>query len=225
MGGIKVGGNVRMLPIAQGNTTVADLERDWMNRTGSVFSRGDREYAVVYDPNSGEIPVVYEGDRHSVNVRPLDTEREGATLTHFHPDRRFGGTLSTQDLRMFTNSQLAEIRAVTSSGQVFGVRAGANANRQGLSNWLRSRNNVLQRNFRQSYTAAMRRALEGRTVRHVSPTGKISWTLRRDSNGNVVRMNREQALAYARQVSTGAYDRAYRNALERFGFTYYKRKL
>lgn len=225
-GGVKlVGekGNVKMFPIAQGKNTVADVEKSWRDGTNG-FGNPNVEYAVVYDPNSGEIPVVYQGDAHHVNVRAEEGEKEGYTLTHFHPDKNFGGTLSTTDIRTLTSTKLGEIRAVTRQGITYGLRAGSNANRAGMNAWAKRSNNILQKNFNNSYASALQRAREGRTVRHVSPSGKVTWRYNRDAQGNVIKMTPAQAAKYARTYSVGMYDRAIRKAAEQYGFTYYKKK-
>ena len=112
---VGAGGDVTMFPIAQGKNTVKDVEASWRNGTNG-FGSPDVEYATVYDPKSGEISVVYQGDRHSVNVRASEGDKEGFTLTHFHPDKNFGGTLSITDIKTLTSTKLGEVRAVTRQG-------------------------------------------------------------------------------------------------------------
>ena len=219
--GLKSGGNVKMLPIAQGDTTVRDFERAWADERG--FKK-DIEYAIVYDPKNPNIGVMYEGNYHGVSVRPEELDKSGWTVTHYHPGNRFGGTLSMQDVRFFTNSQLGEVRAVTRQGWSYSLKAGPNADRKGFNAWAKRADNVLKKNFARSYDAAAKRAAEGRTVMKRSPSGKIYYTYKRDANGNIVKMNSDQAATYARQVSVGLYDRTLQKNAEKYGFTYTKTK-
>ena len=92
---------------------LAGTEQEWENsiRTGKVS--GDVEHGALYTKD-GEPIVGYLGEAHSTPVDHRVFDVEGASFTHYHPDKAFGGTLSMADLKVFSESKLDNLRAVTS---------------------------------------------------------------------------------------------------------------
>lgn len=235
--GIKMGGNtiVRRAPIATSITKVSDVENKGM---GDVFGEGDgNEYAVTFDSN-GEIVGAYLGNEHSVGIDNNALNIPGGVLTHRHPDNKFGGTLSMQDLKVLAKSQLGEIRAFSTQGQVYSVVAGPNADKAKLLSWVNKNQGILNKNFQNSYRSSYRNArgfkidANGNRVSTVIKTGKNAGKVKIASgrvNGRtqykyVNPMTPQQADKYARTYSVGQYERAYRKALSQYGFTYNKTK-
>ena len=219
--GGRLSGKIKREPIT-GNMS------SWENalRRGEV--NPDIEHAALYDRQGNPI-VGYQGDRHSVPIEQRVLQSDG-TLTHFHPDQSFGGTLSMQDLKVFAQSNLGELRAVTNQGQLYSIRANSNVDRQGLAKWVRSNQRLAQKNFNNSYRRALREATT--PLKSGPHKGEVKLTSRqtvRDANGNrreVTKvtyrkpMTAQQAINYARTYSVGMFDRMYGKALSRYGVTY-----
>ena len=187
------------------------------------------EHGALYDENGKPI-IGYKGERHSVAVdrRVLDTPN--ATFTHYHPDKSFGGTLSMQDLKVFSRSNLRELRAVSGQGQLYSIRANGNVDREGLRKWINSNQKMAQKNFNQAYSRALKEATT--PLKSGPHKGEVKLTTRRtvrgeDGQRREVRtvtyrkpMTQQQAINYARATSVGMFDRMYGKALSRYGVTY-----
>lgn len=234
MGGIRASKNPNRLPIS-GN--IRQWERRTLNEINQGPEEGRVEVAAMFDTSGNPIDA-YVGDRHSVSfdVRKLNApETEGATFTHMHPNSNFGGTLSLQDLKVFARSNWGEMRAYTKQGQLYSIKANENVDREGLKKWLNSKESIIKKNFAQSYEKALNDAQK--TLKSGPNAGKVKIidkvTKRTDKNGKertkiiykyVKPMTDAQAAAYARQVSVGSIERAYRNGLAQFGVTFTKTK-
>ena len=201
---------------------------EWENATRRG-AESNIEHGALYDRNGNPV-IGYKGDRHSVAIDRRVLNTPGATFTHIHPDKSFGGTLSMQDLKVFARSNLKELRAVSSQGQLYSIRANENIDRKGLAKWVKSNQKIAQKNFEQSYDRALR---EATTPLKTGPhKGQVRLTSRqtvRDENGNrkevrkvVYRapMTRQQAVNYARTYSVGVFDRMYGKALSKYGVNY-----
>ncbi len=178
----------------------------------------DREHGALFDRN-GEPIIGYRGTRHSVAVDRRVLDNEGASFTHYHPDRSFGGTLSMQDLKVFASSKLGSLRAVSNQGQLYSITAGQNVDRQGLAKWVRANQKLAQQNFRRSYDSAIKAATT--PLKSGPHKGQVKLVNRR--TGQVVYrdpMTPQQAQSYARQYSVGMFDRMYSKQLSKFGVTY-----
>ena len=210
-------GELRHLPI-QG--TLREWEVRTQREAREGIGNGEVETGALFDRNGRPIDA-YLGDRHSVriDVAKLNTpETEGATFTHLHPDSGFGGTLSLTDLKTFSRTNWGELRATSKQGQLYSIRANANADREGLRKWVNSHEKVLNKNFKNSYESSLKRAVtplksgphKGQ-VKLESPSGKVTYR---------APMTPEQADRYARTYSVGMFERTYKKNLAKFGFTY-----
>lgn len=181
------------LPITQG-TDLGDWEKGIRNN--------DYETGVLVDKDG--IPVkAYKGGEHSVQLPPSILQNpayEGATFTHNHPNDKFGGTFSAADIKVFTQSNWGEMRAVSKDGTTYILRATKNSDRAKLEKWLKGKQKLYQRNFNLSYTAALTRA--------------------KDKLG----MTDAQADKYARQYAVGRYNKRWAENLKKFGFDYVVKK-
>lgn len=210
-----------------GSAGSADIKReplagslgDFENR----FRRGQDEttqieHAALFDAN-GEPIVGYQGDRHSVALDQRVMQNEGGTLSHFHPDSAFGGTLSMQDLKTFSQSQLGEMRAVSRQGQLYSIKAGQNADRKGLAKWVKRVEPIAKKNFRNSYEKARKAA---QTPLKSGPHKGMVKLTNPSTGKSVYRqpMTNKQAMNYARQYSVGAFERMYKKNLAKFGVNY-----
>lgn len=177
------------------------------------------EHAALFSAN-GEPIVGYGGDEHSVAVdKQHITNSQGGILTHIHPNNDFGGTLSMQDVWLFANSDLSELRAVSEQGQVYSIKANNNLDRDKLKKWVNTNKKLMQKNFVSSYKSALKQATT--PLKSGPHKGQIKLVNRR--TGKVVYrqpMTPEQAARYARQYSVGAFDRMYKKNLSKFGVTY-----
>lgn len=191
---------------------------EWENPLRRREVEPNIEHGALYDENGKPI-VGYKGERHSVAVDRRVLDVPNATFTHYHPDKSFGGTLSMQDLKVFSRSNLRELRAVSGQGQLYSIRAGANVDRQGLAKWIQSNQKLAQKNFNNSYKSALKQATtplksgphkgEIKLVNRI--TGKVTYRQP---------MTQQQAVNYARAYSVGMFDRMYGKALSRYGVTY-----
>lgn len=216
--GVHASNDVRRLPIEQGL-------REWEARSRREAERGvgegKVETAAIFD-NDGNPITAYLGDRHSVGFEPKMLNVEGATFTHLHPDNNFGGTLSLQDLKVMARSKWSELRATSKQGQLYSIKANANANREGLRKWINSNEKLLQKNFRNSAESAYRNATT--PLKSGPNKGKVKLNLPNGTVKYVEPMTKQQARAYARQYSVGLFERAYRKNLSKFGFEFTKTK-
>ena len=222
--GIQIGkgGTVRHLPITEGmREWEVRSEREARERVGN----GKVETGALFDKNGNPIDA-YIGTKHSVNIDPskINTpETEGAVFTHLHPDADFGGTLSLTDLHTFAQTNWGEIRAVSKQGQLYSLKAGPNADREGLRKWVQSKNKMYKKNLANSYESSLKRAT---TVLKSGPhKGQIK--LIDPSTGKAIYrqpMTDAQAEKYARTYAVGMFERTYKKNLSKFGFTYTKTK-
>lgn len=194
---------------------VTGTVRDWENRTKA--NQGKVETAAIFN-TKGEPLAAFQGNEHSVPFDAKLKDVEGATFTHYHPDKNFGGTLSLQDLKVFAGSKWNEIRAYAKTGQLYSLKANNNVNREGLRKWVNSNQKMLQKNFSNSYKSALKNATtplksgphKGQVKLNL-PNGKVKYT---------EPMTKAQAAAYARQYAVGMFERAYKKNLAKFGVTY-----
>lgn len=214
---------VQLIPMTGTN---ADFNRQY--RSGEVDS--SIEYGLLTDENGNPI-VGYKGTAHTTPVDSRVFNNQGGIFTHYHPNNNFGGTLSMADLRVFAQSGLKEVQAVSKQGQLYSIRANANIDRAGLTRWINRNEGLAQRNFERAYDRAIKEATtplksgphKGQvrlsTTRTTTDpnTGKsvttTSYTYRQP-------MTRTQAVRYARAYSVGSFDRLYRRALANYGVTY-----
>ena len=227
-GGIIVSSNPNRAPIG-GKLTLAAAEKRMASdyEKNDLFTNlsdgGTKEYAVLFDAN-GIAYMAYGGDENSVKVGP-EVLRSTGSLTHFHPDEGFGGTLSMQDLNMFSRSNLMELRAFAKQGQLYSVEAKAGADRNVLRNWVKANAKLQQKNLTNSYNKYYKMATaepiktgeHAGKIKLVNPKGQ---TIYRDP------MTKEQAAKFARTIAVGSIDRMYKKAfasdgvLGKAGFSY-----
>jgi len=208
-------GKVKPLPIT-------GRMSQWETRTARDAAKGPKkgrvEVAAIYDKDGNPVGA-YQGERHSVSMPDRALQVPGGTLTHLHPNDYFGGTLSITDLKTFSKSQLAEVRAYSKQGQIYSLREGANADKKALLNWARRNEKMIQSNFNRSYESALKQATtplksgphKGQIKLVNKRTGKVTYRQP---------MTPAQADKYARTYSVGMLDRTYRKNLEKFGFNY-----
>ena len=191
---------------------------EWENSLRRGDIELDREHAALYDKDGKPI-VGFQGDRHSVAIGKEINNPDGVTMTHYHPDKSFGGTLSMQDIRVFATTPIREIRAVSGQGQLYSLKAGPNVDRAGLAKWVQSNQKLAQKNFNNSYKSALKQATT--PLKSGPHKGQIKLTNR--VTGKVTYrepMTKQQAINYARTYSVGMFDRMYGKALSRYGVTY-----
>lgn len=208
--GILLGGPFQQIPV-RGNLG----ENESYTRGGA----DSKTESAIFFNAQGEPITGFAGDEHSVHIDPRYLQTPGGVMTHNHPDNDFGGTLSMQDLKVFANSQLGEIRAISEQGNVYSLKAGPNADRAGLARWVKAEQKLMQRNFQRSYDSAYRQATT--PLKSGPNKGKVKLVNRR--TGKVTYrepMTEAQAVRFARQYSVGAFDRMYKKNLGQFGFTY-----
>lgn len=205
---------VKYFPVG-GASSVADYEeKNWTEG----FGRKGKEKAVLFT-NSGE-PIVGIYGRSSGGMSvPGRYLQDGNILSHTHPDKNFGGTLSLTDLKTFAKTGLSEIRASDYQGYTYSVKAGPNADKDRLSKWVNSKSAILLKNFRNNYSKSIKRATT--PLKSGPNKGKVKLP-NANGTGYVYRnpMSKEQAVAYARKSSVNTFDKAYKNALQTMGFTY-----
>ena len=208
--GILLGGSFKQIPVT------GTLE-DWEKSTRE--GRDKTTETATFFTQSGEPITGFMGDEHSVHIDPKYLQVSGGVLTHNHPDNDFGGTLSMQDIKIFADSQLSEIRAYTEQGQAYSLKVGKNADRDALKRWVKTNQKLMQQNFARSYKSAYKQATT--PLKSGPHKGQIKLVNRR--TGKIVYrqpMTDAQATRYARQYSVGAFDRMYQKNLSKFGFTY-----
>lgn len=196
--------------------------RDW-ERYIRQGNNSDIEHAALFS-QTGEPIIGYKGDEHSVTLdKEHITNSQGGILTHIHPDNDFGGTLSMQDLSMFANSDLSELRAISEQGQLYSISAMRGLDREGLARWVKTNRKLMQKNFAKSYKSAYKSATT--PLKSGPNAGKIKLVNRRTGK-TIYRnpMTPEQAARYARQYSVGAFDRMYQKNLAQFGVKYTSKK-
>ena len=220
--GLHVGGKVTHLPITE---NIRQWEQRSLKEAQQGVGHGKVETAAIFDKNGKPLDA-YLGTRHSVGIESSKLkapETEGATMTHLHPDDNFGGTLSMTDVHLFSRSNWGEIRATSKQGQLYSIKAGPNADREGLRKWAQSKAKMYQKNFDNSYKSALKKAT---TVLKSGPhKGQIKLT--DPKSGKVTYrqpMTPAQADKYARTYAVGMFDRTYEKNLPKFGFTYTKTK-
>ena len=215
---------------------------EWENSIRRGNSSDTIEHGALFTAD-GEPIVGYKGEEHQVQVDDRVLNRPGAIFTHYHPNKAFGGTLSMQDLKLFAQSQLGELRAVSSQGQLYSVKAQPNIDRDGLLKWLNRTEQIVKGrpatgakkgnsgNYGRSYRAAFKQAttpiksgphegqvkLVTRNIVIDSKTGDKKTVTR-----TVYRapMTRVQAARYARQYAVGMFDRMFQKGLAKYGVTY-----
>ena len=208
--GILIGGDFRHIPV-----TSSLKENELYTRSGA----DSKVESAIFFNAQGEPITGFIGDAHSVHIDPRYLDIPGGIMTHNHPDNDFGGTLSMQDLKVFSKSQLGEIRAISEQGQAYSVKAGPNADRKALERWVNQYQKIMQSNFKRSYDSAYKQATT--PLKSGPHKGEIKLVNRR--TGKVVYrqpMSDAQAARYARQYSVGAFDRMYQKNLKQFGFEY-----
>lgn len=191
----------------------------------SAIRRGDVspniEHAAYFDKNGNPV-VGFWGDENSVGIdRKHIFDVPGGTMTHYHPDKDFGGTLSMQDLWVFAKSGWDEMRAVTSQGYAYSIKTTPNTDKKKLEQWVKSKKKLMQRNFNRAYAAAFRQA----TTPLKSGPNKGKVKLVNHTTGKVTYrkpMTKQQAAKYVRTYVTNMYDAMYRKNLKQFGVTYTK---
>ena len=211
-GTLVIGGPVNLEPI----TGTLDMWESGIRQ--GMLANLQQEHGALFTAD-GEPVIGYGGDEHTIHLDDRVLNLEGGTFTHYHPDPNFGGTLSMADLGVLAQSKLGELRAVSSTGQLYSVKAGQNADREGLARWIKMNRKLAQRNFEKSYDAALKAA----TTPLKSGPHKGQVKLVNRQTGKVIYRNPmtpQQAATYARQFSTGMFDRMYQKALTNFGFTY-----
>lgn len=175
------------------------------------------EHGALYDKDGNPI-VGYQGNEHSIPVDERVMQVDG-TFTHYHPDEHFGGTLSMADLSVFSKSNLNELRAVSSQGQLYSIKADKNVDRKGLQNWIKVNRKMAQKNFENSYKSALKKA----TTPLKSGPHKGQIKLTDPKSGKVTYrqpMTPKQAANFARKYSVGMFERMYKKNLSKFGVTY-----
>lgn len=192
--------------------SLTEWERSTRNGEDSNFEQ------IAFFTKEGDPITGFMGSRHSVAFDPKYADN-GNIATHNHPDNDFGGTLSMQDLKVFANTGLSELRAFSEQGQLYSIKAGNNLDRAGLKKWINTNQKLMQKNFEKSYDSAYKQATtplksgehKGQVKLVNRRTGKVTY---RDP------MTPSQATRYARQYSVGAFERTYKKNLARFGVTY-----
>lgn len=209
-------GRVKELPI---------VSKDGLDTWEKGIKNNDYETAVVFDKDG--VPVfAFEGDAHSVAIPQKATQVEGGVLTHNHPDKYYGGTLSEADIRNFANSKLDEMRAVQSDGTTYILRAKPNLDRDKLRRYINKNQKLMQKNFEGAYTKALKQATAA-PIASGKNKGKIKLTV--PSQGKTITkyvnpMTPEQAQAYARTYSVGIFNRTYKKNLNKYGVEYVVKK-
>ncbi|MCL2014592.1 MAG: hypothetical protein FWG69_06350, partial [Oscillospiraceae bacterium] len=69
------------------------------------------EYIVVFNNTAKEAEAAFKGNATSVGI-PANVNLKGRTITHNHPNKNWGGTLSFADLSTFVSGRAASMRAV-----------------------------------------------------------------------------------------------------------------
>ena len=196
---------------------------DWEGSIRRGDINPDIEHAAYFDKNGNPV-IGFRGDEHSVGVdRKHIFDVPGGTMTHYHPNKDFGGTLSMQDLWLFAKSVWDEMRAVTSQGYAYSVKATPKLDRQKLESWVNSRKKLMQKNFNRAYASAIRQA----TTPLKSGPNKGKVKLVNHTTGKVTYrkpMTDAQATKYARTYTTNMYDAMYKKHLKKLGVTYTKAK-
>jgi len=215
-------GSVKHLPIT-GEGGIDSWEARMKGEAAKMPGQGKVEYGILFDSN-GQAIDGYLGNEHSVltDKKVWGKEGEGVKdgiFTHFHPDNDFGGTLSMQDLAVYADSDLKEIRAFSQQGQLYSVKAGPNADKKKLASWVKKNKKLQQKNFEKSYESALKAATT--PLKSGPHKGQVKL-VNRNTGKTVYRdpMTDKQAQAYARAYSVGSYDRMYKKNLEKYGFTY-----
>ena len=225
------GGNIMELPVA-GKMYRDDyinglLQRGNKAQSNNPLTNAPHEEMYIFDKN-GTALAGFTGGSGSVSIRGNTLQYEGAEGYHNHPGS-FGGTLSLTDLKTFSQSKWSSITAVDAQGRQYTVKAGANANREGLRKWATNQGRVLERNIQNSYKKTVTQATTPLKSGPHKGMAKISVT-KRNANGKTVTktsyikpMTPAQADKLGRQVATGMFDRAYKKNIAKFGFTYTKK--
>jgi len=208
--GILVGGDVKREPLIG---AVGDFE-NYIREGG----KGDVEHGALYDAN-GEPIIGYVGDADSVNVDDRVLNLQDGSFTHYHPDKDFGGTLSMQDLKVFADSQLKELRAVTSQGYLYKITANKNIDRDGLRKWVNKNQKLAQKNFESAYRSALKAAVT--PLKSGPNKGKVKLVNKKTGKATYRKpLTPKQAVAYARKYSVQMFDRMYNKALSKYGLKY-----
>ena len=178
----------------------------------------DVEHGALYDADGNPI-VGYLGEEHTTPVDNRVLEVENGSFTHYHPDKNFGGTLSMSDLKVFAESKLDSLRAVTSQGYLYSINATDKLDRDKLMKWVNKNQKLAQKNFEASYKSALKKAVT--PLKSGPHKGKIKLT--NPTTGKVVYRNPmtpKQAESFARKYSVQMFDRMYKKNLKKLGVDY-----
>ena len=191
---------------------------EWENTLRKGETTLDVEHGALFDADGNPI-VGYGGDKHTTPVDNRVLTVPDGLFTHYHPDKAFGGTLSMADLKVFAQSKLSELRAVTSQGYLYSIKAGKDVDRAKLEKWVNKNQKLAQKNFEASYKSALKKATT--PLKSGPNKGKVKLT--NPSTGKTIYrkpMTPKQAENFARKYSVQMFDRMYKKNLSKLGVKY-----
>ena len=125
------------------------------------------ENMIVFENTSQPAISAYSGNAHAVSIPAGNYS--GKTLTHNHPNRNWGGTLSRQDIRLLSSTNAKSLRAVGRRGEGgYIITQSRNSNVKGFANRVAKDYNMLESKMIQAGNSAAQRGLSSRGIRQAT---------------------------------------------------------
>ena len=138
-----------------------------LEETERLFRDRPVENIAVFNDISKQPIAAATGDKHSVGVPNVSLK--GTTLTHNHPDARWGGTMSYADLHVLLQNDVRSMRAVGRRGEGgYVFRQGSNPNASGLYNRVYQDRSSLDSRMRAAADAARTAGRSAKEVRQAA---------------------------------------------------------
>lgn len=157
-----------------------------------------RERLLVYEDIAQSPLSAYQGDKHSVSFNPEGVGNT-STVTHNHPDKRFGGTFSYADMGNATSLGLKSHRAAAREGTYY-LRATPKARQMAFNRRIAKDIPMLEKRMRRV----------GDKIKKQAEKGSITW---------------EKADAMKRTKMVGVLHKYYKQTAPQYGYVYGRQKL
>jgi len=126
------------------------------------------EYIAMFNGIDQSPVAAYRGNKHSVAF-PASLDISGMTLTHNHPNKNWGGTLSYADVHNLLRGNVRSMRAVGRQGEGgYVFRQGNNPDAQGLYNRVAADRGSLDTRMRAASDAATAAGRSPREIRQAA---------------------------------------------------------
>lgn len=157
-----------------------------------------RERLLVYEDIAQSPLAAYQGNEHQVSFESSKVNPT-STVTHNHPDRKFGGTFSYADIGNATELKMKSHRAAAKEGTYY-LRATSKARQMDFNIRLRKDIPMLEKRMNRI----------GDKIRKRVNKGEITWA---------------QANAMRRTQIVGVLHKYYKQTAPKYGYVYGRQKL